>query len=832
MSESLSRVPLLSSQDAEQADLSLLALAQAYGALKAGKLPTTDQLVSGIRKILASSLLQPEIGSVLAHKVGGGKLSNRGKAVVLNERKVLESIARLVLEKNDDDKIQKFIWQARNADLDVDVDAEAHIETPDIPLPSTTELKEAGHSLHELLSLLLTSSELRNLLADSLNLFRDLFADAAEEFAEVSISATRASKKAARNVRPSDKQREQHETGLEMGADEHWEDVVAKGQDMRKQVKRGAEDKRDELLKRGVKKGRELKEYAEEKLPTDAKDAVIERWKAIVNEIQAQPEYHDAINTLYGLARKYFDATKDELKKAAEQSSAKLKEVDADANKEAKNTVSLLRQIIESFTGPLDNALAAADAVYQDVKGDERVQQVWREFDLLIDRSLNDAGYVTSSKASRQFENIYDRARAIVESNADWKRDANAFATETQKLLDHAANDRALIAVGDAFEDLGDSLALFGKTSYNLIGVDGGDLWKDISTVWIPRVLGSLHACPIPRIEWTSEDVDLIVDNIRFEAASFVPDAAHFKSNLELSTKKGYAAYASEFAATTTLAFAGLRMQATNISYYIKKKTGWIGLEDSGLLDIYIGDAKNPKAEDGLDVTLTLANATEDDRESFFKLERVEVNIENFHIGIRRSQNPIKNWFARGAVSSFLEAKTKEVLEEQIAAGFRELDKSFYLLQYKAAGARAAAPDPLAYLRAILTPTASSGSLVDEITSTGITKVGPKGEWVLAIGVEEELLPGRRTALEREGTDIVSRKRQVESLLEEGRAEVIGAVHEAAGSAEDLEEAGYAVGEAVDEEGRRATRAKERREREERRRDGWKSQAFDLVVRD
>ncbi|GAA6013499.1 hypothetical protein JCM10207_008871 [Rhodosporidiobolus poonsookiae] len=43
---------------------------------------------------------------------------------------------------------------------------------PPSPPPSTGELKDVGHSLHELLSLLLASSQLRNLLADSLNLYR------------------------------------------------------------------------------------------------------------------------------------------------------------------------------------------------------------------------------------------------------------------------------------------------------------------------------------------------------------------------------------------------------------------------------------------------------------------------------------------------------------------------------------------------------------------------------------------------------------------------------------------------------------------------------------
>lgn len=65
-------------------------------------------------------------------------------------------------------------------------------------------------------------------------------------------------------------------------------------------------------------------------------------------------------------------------------------------------------------------------------------------------------------------------------------------------------------------------------------------------------------------------------------SASFIPDAARFKSNVEFETKKGYAAYSSEFSAKTTLAFAGLRMKATNISYYIAIKRHWLGLEDSG----------------------------------------------------------------------------------------------------------------------------------------------------------------------------------------------------------------------------------------------------------
>ncbi|GAA5930367.1 uncharacterized protein JCM15063_004786 [Sporobolomyces koalae] len=831
MSDSLSRVPLLSANGqsqraADHASLTLQSLAASYGALQAGKLPTSDQLVQYIQAILRTSVLQPEIGGMVARKAGGAQLSKRGKELVVDTRRLLESINRLILEKNDDDKIQRFIWQASEADVDVDVDVAGNLELPSVPVPSKKEVKEAAGSLHQLFTLLLTSHELRNLIGDGVNLFRDVFADAAEGVADATIKATRASKKAAKKARPSEKERKEHHIP---GEGLYWEDAAMNVQNFRKQVKRDAEDKRDETLRQGVKKAREFKEYVEEELSTDALDAIKERFKAIVNEIQDQPEYSEAINTLSGLARKYFELAKEEVVESAKATTANI-DLDAEPNQEAENAVGLFRQIVESFTGDIGPALSAASAVYKHLENDERFQKIWSEFEELVDRAINDPGYVTSEKASRRFEKMYNEARSIVESNAEWKKDANHAIAEAQKLLDNAANDKALLAVADACEKLGESAYDFGETGFNLMGSGGGDLWKDVSQVFLPRLLGALKEVPLPRVEFTSEDLDLIVDNIRFESASFIPDGAHFRSVLDYTTQKGYAAYASEGHVSTTLSFAGLRMAAKNISYYINKKTGWVGLEDSGLLDIYLG-SEHPDADNGLDVTLVLENANEADRESFFKLKRVDVDISGFEIAIRQSSHPIRNWLARGAVRSFMEVKIKEVLEEQIAHGFAQLDRSLFTLQYKATGAAAAAADPLSFLRAILTPTPTTApSLVSQVTSTGITKVDPKGQWILAIGVEDDLLPGRLTGLGRQGRDVVGRKRQVESLMEEGQAELLDAV--GADDAEDLEEGARqtvdGLTDAAKQERKKALRAAKHAKKAELRRSGWKSDLFDL----
>lgn len=337
----------------------------------------------------------------------------------------------------------------------------------------------------------------------------------------------------------------------------------------------------------------------------------------------------------------------------------------------------------------------------------------------------------------------------------------------------------------------------------------------------IPRILQVIKSIPLPRVEFTSADVDLIIDNVKFTSPSFLPDAARFSSHLDVSCQRGYAAYASSFKSSTTMSISGLRMQAKDISYYINKKSGWIGLEDAGLMDIYIGSTKKG-ADDGLDVTLTVENATEDDRESFFKLKKVDVAVEHFDVYIHNSRHPIRNFFARPAVRTYMEKQFVQVLEEQIAVSFREFDKQAFAYQQRAIGASGAASDPLAFFRGIFAPSfcgiGGGGSGLEwNGQGKGFTKVGSQGEYVLAIGVDEQLLPGKLTGLGRQGKDVVARKQAVERLVEEGRS-----------TYEDVRDQVEQVAAEAQDEGERAFDQHQDALRREQRDDDWRSDAFDF----
>lgn len=115
--------------------------------------------------------------------------------------------------------------------------------------------------MKQLGTLLLTSSNLRGVIADAVNLARDLFADAAEQVASAAIQTTKASKKAADKARPSEDDRKKGRTGLE-------DKELPSAKEVKKHTIRGIEDARDDAEAALRAKGKEVKSYVDEKLPT------------------------------------------------------------------------------------------------------------------------------------------------------------------------------------------------------------------------------------------------------------------------------------------------------------------------------------------------------------------------------------------------------------------------------------------------------------------------------------------------------------------------------------------------------------------------------------
>lgn len=81
-------------------------------ALSRGYMPTTEQAIILLRKLLASDVLAPE----------NQNLSYDGRRYVALNRRLVKQLIELLQSKNSGDQLQEFLWQAKRSRLHVDLE--------------------------------------------------------------------------------------------------------------------------------------------------------------------------------------------------------------------------------------------------------------------------------------------------------------------------------------------------------------------------------------------------------------------------------------------------------------------------------------------------------------------------------------------------------------------------------------------------------------------------------------------------------------------------------------------------------------------------------------
>jgi len=335
----------------------------------------------------------------------------------------------------------------------------------------------------------------------------------------------------------------------------------------------------------------------------------------------------------------------------------------------------------------------------------------------------------------------------------------------------------------------------------------------------VPRIIGLVKEIPIPRIEYKSEEIDLVIDDIKLESASFIPDSIRLVTHNDLRFTQGYATYASEYDATLRLRVEGFHFEAKDIAFWVNRKVGFWPFEDSGVLALQFGPH-------GISFDVTLENADEDDRETFFTVKKVDVNLQDFDFSVTKHKQWFATWFAKPVIRAFVKRNLASALEAQISEYLRQADFKLYGLQQRAiAATNAAPPSPANFVRAVFSDSVFPQSYGKdlEVRQGGVVKYGRRGEYLLHIGVDEALFPHQPPA------DISNKQR----LKVKAKAQAAASqARRAVGSADEFAGAAKAKGEQAKNEARKEGEdlryaAQEKKRREERK-EGWRSEAFDV----
>lgn len=419
-------------------------------------------------------------------------------------------------------------------------------------------------------------------------------------------------------------------------------------------------------------KKEQTKNYLKNKVPEERRDQTIYRLKKMVVEIQTHPDYQQAINTLLELAETYSGHANN----IAQQSAGTVKGAHTDDSLQlAEKDLKILLERFANGTST-DDLIESINTLYSDADKDPELKSWFKKVDAYIRRCLKEQGYILQDRATDEWNELYDRGNFLLRDR--YRNHTDRVVDEFKFLGDQfdqdPQNKRFATSLQKLFDDLGNDEN--GKPTFK------PHLVKDLSEVILPSIFENVRYVPIPRIEYSDPKLDAIVENLVIESDNLMPNAVEFASDNYF--RWGRKSIANRNKNAVMISVTGVQMDLRDVSYYVKKKEGFPSVSDLGVADIFLGGS-------GFSFKVRVSTADKKDRQNFFKVDKVDVDVKNFNIKLKQSKHKLLFALAKPVMLKVLRPALQKVLEKVIKDKFTELDQLAYSIKIEADRAEAEA---------------------------------------------------------------------------------------------------------------------------------------------
>ncbi|KAG6820002.1 hypothetical protein H0H93_006621 [Arthromyces matolae] len=170
---------------------------------------------------------------------------------------------------------------------------------------------------------------------------------------------------------------------------------------------------------------------------------------------------------------------------------------------------------------------------------------------------------------------------------------------------------------------------------------------------------------PIPRIEYTDETLDLVVENLTLSGRNLFPNIISLEAHNFLKFSP-YASIKDESRHKFTLTFAQMQADMRDVAFYYRKKSGMPKIKDSGLADVVVGG-------EGVTATAVLVSAGAD-RSSVFKVQSVHVKVDSLKFSIRDSKHDLLYKTLKPLATGLVKRQIQKALQDAIQTGLEYVD--------------------------------------------------------------------------------------------------------------------------------------------------------------
>ncbi|GAB7344554.1 hypothetical protein MBLNU457_2379t1 [Dothideomycetes sp. NU457] len=596
---------------------------QMVRAIGNGYMPSTEQLIVHLRTLLAADILNPR----------DPNLSDSGRLLTKYTKQFLTQFIDLIQHKNKNDEIQDFLWYLSQSKVHVDIN---DLGRKAGNARAKADTAAAYQSLQTVGSLLLTNSDFRVFLSD-LNI------TAREVFKDTAFSLSNVAEDAGKKIDPSEEERRKvKEPGNDSGDAPPNQELAQDAAEVSQVVANGAA----QVIK-------DTEQSAEEKLRGDEGQVMMNRLKQAIGKLRQRNDYSDSVSVIGKLIQRYMKT----YSRAVQEATSTLDEdvmENAEMDRAGKNFWSL----VTSFGD--EQAWKDLEKYWHQVMShkdsDPQFENLASDLGNSVQKLLTDPDFL--DHAPEKFQELREKSEKA-SSESSLRKDCDALLRQIQVVINSVLEDK------DISRLLQTSMHIFRILS-PLHNTANSELIQDSINTFVPLLINAIQYIPIPRVEVSTPDIDLLLENLIVEPGKTVNGSSFLPYKLRVETYNDLEIRKARFRTTTThshlvtIKLDGLSVRAEEIGFWMRAHSGILRLADEGIASFALD-------EKGLDIHLDVEIAKER-LEQLVTLKAVRVNVHKLNYTMRKSKFSWIAWL----VKPVLRPIVRKVMEKQLASAIAD----------------------------------------------------------------------------------------------------------------------------------------------------------------
>ena len=517
----------------------------------------------------------------------------------------------------------------------------------------------------------MTNPDFRLFLGDLGTVSRQVFSDTA-------YSVSSLARDTGSVLEPSQEQNE----GLQNPAAEFppsAEDLEGSAKEVSKVVQNG-------IAKTGQDTISSLKEHTS----GGQKETLLHRLKEAVSRLRKRPDYSDSVSTLGHLVKRYAIA----YSRVMDQTVQATKD-NVDTNSEFDHATKSLWHLITSFgdQGEWHKLEQNLLQIANHARSDPEFENVVVEFSTLIQDLLQDPSFYDS--ANQRIDKLRQKVSSA-DSSSDLQRDFRNALKQVQVVFRSVVNDKA---VADLIMTSEKVLQILSPTS-ELVNKD---LMQDLFQVFIPLLIQGIQYLPIPRIEVSVPEIDLLLENLIFEPGTTVNNTSFLPYKLLIQTQNDLEIHKAHTRQTSasitnlvTVAINGLSIRAEEIGFWLRTHKSIFRFGDEGIASFELD-------EKGVDIAIDVEVGRER-LEKILSLRNVRVRVHKLDYQLRKSKFSWLAWLVKPIMRPIIRKVMEKKLATAIADGLHAANRELLFARERLRATRISDPhDVRTFIKAVIT---------------------------------------------------------------------------------------------------------------------------------